>query len=397
MLTDPQSALRPEEKLLLALCRLDFNQQLINKIKEVSERIEDWDYFVRLSNEHGIIALVWHNILVTDIRDNLPTFCAETLHSGYMKSLVRNSFLWKMFSEIKELAEKSNIPVIPLKGLALEKTVYGNTGLRQMIDIDILVRQEQAALLRNILLSNGFESVPMISRFHEKIMPAYGKHLPELFRNGVAVEIHFKLFEQKGNLTTEEFFPKAHVRKDNENEPGLLLPDPQLLFLYLIKHLAWHEKRGLSQLRLYTDLILMITAYNKEILNLQLIKYAQHANLWEPLVEKLYLMEIYWNIKLPSWIKEHLRTNDFNKIQQDFKKFLRTPFVSDSIEEQENLYSLINDVPGFSNKILLLAGHIFPSLDYVKYRYNTNSTIKTILYYPVRWMIQFTKLFNLKN
>ncbi len=190
----PQHQLTAEEKLLISLCRLNFNEEQKSEIRDLMKEVKDWDHFVNLSNEHGIVALCWYNINETGNSNNLPERQLEILHLAYLKNLTRNTFLFNQLKEIVSLSKNEKIKIVLLKGLALEKTVYGNKGLRQMNDIDILVRQDKAASLRRILLKNGYKSAPLVSSFHENIMPAYGKHLPEMYKNGISTEIHFKLF-----------------------------------------------------------------------------------------------------------------------------------------------------------------------------------------------------------
>src|SRR5664280_884465 len=230
---DYLSQLLPEEKLLLCLCRLSFSDQQKAEICDLVKQITNWPRFVTLANEHGIIALCRHNLVTLHCDATIPEKYREILHAGYLKSLSRNTKMFELLKEVLSIAASENIKVVLLKGLALEKTIYGNSGLRQMNDLDILVRIEDAIKLRNLLLKNSFKSQPAISPLHEKILPSYGKHLPEMYKNGLSVEIHFKLFEQKGNSLTEQFiensmslyeFPDS---KTFHPEPETRNPEPQ--------------------------------------------------------------------------------------------------------------------------------------------------------------------------
>ena len=54
--------IRNEEILLLGLCRLSFSKAQTGKIRELVKSVSDWEYFASLANEHGIAALVFHNL-----------------------------------------------------------------------------------------------------------------------------------------------------------------------------------------------------------------------------------------------------------------------------------------------------------------------------------------------
>ena len=215
-MSDYLSQLLPEEHLLLSLCRLNFTGKQEQDIKSLVLKISDWNYFIRQANEHGIIALAWYNIFTTGNSQFIPDEIAQKLHAGYLKSLAYNTFVHNHLEEVASLTSVENISLVILKGLALEETVYGNKGLRQMTDIDILVKQEDAIKMRKILLGNGYESAPFISPIFEKKMFLHGKHLPEMYKNGLSVEIHIKLFAQRGNSLTEEFFDKAYLFPENK-------------------------------------------------------------------------------------------------------------------------------------------------------------------------------------
>ncbi len=71
-MTDPLPHLTTEEKLLISLCRLDFSEDQKSEIRELMKEIKDWDHFVGLANNHGIIALMAYNIRETGLTDQFP-------------------------------------------------------------------------------------------------------------------------------------------------------------------------------------------------------------------------------------------------------------------------------------------------------------------------------------
>src|SRR5450759_4479599 len=106
--------------------------------------------------------------------------------------------------EVLRLLNGENIKTVLLKGLALEFSVYGNAGLRQMSDVDVLISREQCIEARKLLISNGYVSLPVKSVFHELIIADFGKHLPSLIKNGTSVETvsytHLRAHETRHDL-----------------------------------------------------------------------------------------------------------------------------------------------------------------------------------------------------
>lgn len=392
-MSDFSKHLLPEERLLISLCRLMFNEEVKLAIRDIILSISDWEKFIRLANDHGVIALCWFNIAETGYSGNIPKQYFEILHNGYLKSLARNIRIFDLLDYVLDIADEEEIKIVLIKGLALEKIIYGNRGLRQMNDLDILVRKEDAIKLRDHLLKNGFESQPIISPLHEKILPSYGKHLPEMYKNGLSVEIHFKLFDQKGNSLTRTFFDSSEpcALSSELKVTNLSLPSPLYHFIYLVKHLEKHESGGTSQFRLYSDLVILSSQYREKILKKDLFDYASTAGLEKALSEKLFLLNIFWGIDLSSCDLNIPEPIDKDKVIENFLHFLRHPKDMRTDDDSESLLRPMKEMENISHKFLFIIGYLFPSISFMKYRYKAHSTIKAILYYLVRW----TKLIKL--
>jgi hypothetical protein len=435
-MNNPFDKLLPEEKLLLRLCRLEFSAAQKEEIATLVKQVSDWDQFVRLANEHGIIALCWNNIVALRTDDNLPASCLEQLHKGYLASVARNTRIFSLLGEVAGIAKDEGIDLIILKGLALEKTIYGNRGLRQMNDLDILVKSEHAIKLRKALLKNGFESIPMISSLHEKILPSYGKHLPELYKDGLSVEIHFKLFDQKGNSLTEQFiensmpvyeFPDSitinaerktrnpkretpNAKRETQNaeretrnaEPETVLnphpiphtPYPLYHFIYLVKHLAKHEAGRVSQLRLYTDLTLLLPQVINQLVNSRATEFIALTGLDDSLSEKLFLLQSFWDIEIPAEGSLKMNEAEQGKVSERFIQFIRHPKDMRNDEKPDSLLKPLREFEGLWPKVLFITGYLFPSIKFMKYRYKLNSGFAAILYYPVRWYKMLSLIFT---
>lgn len=344
---------------------------------------KDWNHFVNLANEHGIVALSWYNITETGNSVFIPSEYLGKLYRSYLISLTRNTYLYDQLSKILELIKKEGIIIVLLKGLALEKTVYGDQGLRQMNDLDVLVPRDKVLNLRKILINNGFMSLPLKSPLYEYIILDIGKHIPALIKDDCSVEIHHNLFGTNDITLTQEFIARSFPVKINDQEA--FIPSPQLFFLYLVAHLDYHELNEGSQLRQYADLILLLDSYYEEIINKQLIDFAVDAKLETQLAGKLYLLNTFWKISYPGWLTEFISRYD-NSLQLDkFMLFLSHPKDNPIEDISSNYINQIKFIPGIFKKTLYIAGFIFPSIGFMKRRYKTKTWLGTVFYYPVRW------------
>lgn len=253
MITDPLSLLSAEEKLLLSLCRLEFSEEKKSEIRELMKEVKDWDRFVKLVNNHGIIALTAYNIREAGLTDHVPEEAMKILDNGSMQSMVRNAWLVQRWNEVNSILSEAGIKHILLKGMALEHTIYGAKGLRQMTDNDILVKNEDAMKAWLLLQKHGFIPEMIKSPLYRKIITEIGKHMPTLVKDGYAVEIHNRLFrESEKNGKLNNAIDNA-FEIDIEGTKAFILKD-DINLDFLKEHLQYHLVSGGAQLRLFLDM-----------------------------------------------------------------------------------------------------------------------------------------------
>ena len=321
----------PEEKLLVSLCGLQFDEEQIATISGYLGKVNDWSFFTRLANEHGIIALVRYNIRECGLEMKIPVDSMTVLENGYMQSLVRNTWLTERWKEVNTILGNKGIKHILLKGMALEHTIYGARGLRQMNDNDILIKSEDAFKAWYLLQQEGFTLEPFKSPLLKKIMFEFGHHLPALYKDGYSVEIHHKLLnkEKTDNIDVNYLFDNSVEIFVGGIKAFMLRPDLHLIFL--IDHFERHALSGNCQLRLYTDIILL-----------------------------------------------------------DRKSTLTMPysFISNPNQENNSRYhkasykATIMKIPG-KHRLRFIIGDMFPSLKWMKKRYKC-SNLKAVMHYPER-------------
>jgi hypothetical protein len=374
--------IRDEERLLLELCRLEFSDEQINRIRSLFAVITDWPWFSNLANEHGVAALVWYNLEKYQLHSGIPEDVAYFLKCTLMRSLGRNTFNTESMGNVLRLLNAENIKVVILKGLALENSVYGSQGLRQMSDVDILINRDECIKARKILISNGYESLPVKSFFHKQILAYYGKHLPSLIKNGTSVEIHHELFGERKNLMTKMLYDSSYMVEIKGEKAWF--PQPQIFFLYLVKHLWLHELNNESQLRLYTDLIVLIEKNNYEILNYNLLKCASDAGMSDILAWHLEPLRDIWGVSLPGWINDFIDKWHNEDFINRFFFFLRSPKNNPPVDKAGFYRHILGEIPGFHRKFLFVLGDLFPYVSFMKNRYKCKSTWRVLLYYPHR-------------
>ena len=379
---NPDPGIRSEEALLLSLCRLRLTDETTAKIRSLCPGVTDWNYFSKLTARHGVDALVYLNLGKAGLLQDIPSAVAGRLKNAMMISLSRNISHSLVMGEVLKMLNGNNIKTVLLKGLALELSEYGNTGLRQMSDIDILVKKEQCLEARNILLRSGFRSLPVKSVLHRPILSSIGKHLPTLIKSSVSVEIHTELFGAGARGLTDVLVNNSY-EIDLEGQKAYI-PQPALFFLYLVRHLFLHELKRESQLRLYTDLTVLIDNHRDEIFNPMLLLYAGEAGLEKILSQKLESLKIFWDIELPDWLNDFTAKHHDPSAAGSFIFFLKSPGDNILPDNSASYRQAIRDIPGFHRKLLYVAGDILPTISFMKKRYRCSSTLRALLHYPLR-------------
>lgn len=414
-----------EEKLLLRLSRLSFSNEQKKEIASLVEQIQNWSIFVKLATNHGISALVYNNLKEAGFMDRLPDEAVKFLQAAYLKSLSRNTILYEEYCGLKEILAEAGIAPVLLKGMALELTVYGNMGLRQMNDIDLFIDRNICLKAWELLISKGYLPQQLKSRLHEKLILDIGKHLPELYKDGISFEIHHRLFDYSsgprapalGTTFTKptavkkpsSFALRASADRSADRSAGKqgleiisIESNDQVQrtevdgtihtflvkeyhFLYLVKHLHYHEKaKAESQLRLYNDLCQVMLQCTQDIKSSGIVELAQKLGLVEILFEKLYILHVFWGMPLPQEIDSALTEGQKNRARELFVHFLRSPKENKVTNRGRAYRNTLNNIPGVANKIRYIAGDIFPSIKFMKERYNISSNLKACLFYPLR-------------
>ncbi len=377
-------------KLLLLLGRTEFTGEEKDRIISEFESFSSWKQFASLAVRHGIAALIWQNITDLGLEKMVPETERVLLGGLRFKSIARVAWITEAAAEVTGLLENAGIRVVLLKGLALEHTVYGSRGLRQMSDADLLVAPSDALRARDILQSHGFESMPMKSPLYKHIILDLGNHLPELRRGGLSVDLHYRLFGPEGEDMVSKAVGDSEVISDGRGTFRIL--PPMTSFLALVNHIYKHEVKGEFQLRLWTDIYLLLQKYGSSIMTAGLPAAAEEAGIQKEARIVMTVMEQVWGVAVPGVMRA--RTPDEEAKAGRFMHDLMHPGAVESISQREMFNRNLASLKSFRKKAIFIIGDIFPSVGFMKRRYGCNSAAGAVLRYPHRlgkiaWILGF--------
>lgn len=390
-------------RLMLLLSRVEFCDDEKEQIFAEANGFSGWKLFTKLVVEHGVAALVWQNICDLSLDGQVPETERIMLEALRMQSIARVAFISDISADVVKNLENEGIRVVLLKGLALEHTVYGNRGLRQMSDADLLVAPENALKARDILIREGFVSMPMKSPLYRYIVLDLGNHLPELHRGGVSVDLHFRLFgadseemskravdesEEISGRAVEEFEETSNEADEKSGaitrEDGIFhVLDPLTAFLNLVSHIRKHEVKGEFQLRLWVDIYLLLSKHGGRIISDIMPAAAAQAGISDEVRVVMTIMQQVWGVVVPPGMRA-LPGSDEEKKAGGFMHALICPGSVAPVSQRAMFTANIRSMKSLRKKMIFIVGDLFPSFDFMKRRYGCRSALSTLLFYPHR-------------
>ena len=136
---------------------------------------------MKLADLHGVGSMVRHR-LVSD--SGLP---------GGREHATRRTLVFTAdLNRILDLLRQANLPVIPLRGPVLGHLLYGDAAAREYSDLDILVRREDFARAREVLLAN-FCTLQSPDKITQDCAFRWGSEVSLRSPSGTAIDVHWEL------------------------------------------------------------------------------------------------------------------------------------------------------------------------------------------------------------
>jgi len=239
----------PEDELCLLLARGQLSPPAQERARELLESPLRWDLLLERAREHQVFPLLYRNLRSVEFHRVPETVRAE-LRDAFRLNAAWNTFLAGELARVLRLLNESRVPVVPLKGVTLAESLYGDSAFRVCYDIDILVPPSDAAHARRLLLAHGYSS-PFTEEFFVKHQLGTGAECP-LFGQKQALscllEVHWTLLQhsRKDDEAIRDLWSQARP-KDYFGVPAYALT-PEWEFLYLAWHAAYHKWNTLKWL-----------------------------------------------------------------------------------------------------------------------------------------------------
>ena len=232
------------ERLIALLSGREINVQKLGDL--------DWERIIGLAQKNSVAPVLFASLKAKDVTP--PLTSAERIRKIYLTSAARNTRIFHEVGKILRALQAANIPVIPLKGIWLAESVYGNIALRSMGDVDLWVARSQLDAARQVMHSLGYSSRSKTNR-PQALLDALGGETQMFKTNAPMVELHWKVFPGEWLRHTaridEQVIWQRTLPHNRENVRQLSAEDA---IIHICVHLAVHHQMSDAALRTLVDL-----------------------------------------------------------------------------------------------------------------------------------------------
>jgi len=149
-----------EEELIRIISRVELDEPLAMRFKEIVCGSPDWNLVIKLCEIDWLTPLLYHHLKSHNLLEDgsLPADIAEKLKSDYYNNSLRNMLLIEECGKIFGILTEKKIDAMVLKGIFFAECFYKNIALRPVSDIDLLIKREKIGAVNDILVSLGYLS-----------------------------------------------------------------------------------------------------------------------------------------------------------------------------------------------------------------------------------------------
>jgi hypothetical protein len=245
---------RPAHDLLLACATWNASGRELDRVSALVNGRVDWDAWFEMVRWHRLVPHAQR--LLGAPRAITPPDVAAGLTKETIAIAAGALARARQLAVLLEMMRAADVRALPFKGPALSLAAYGDLGVRDSTDLDIVVLPADLDAARDVLLAAGYVSRAGMSRAQERVLQAgYGHFTYDAPGGGAMVELHWRFAARRypWSIPAEEVFARA-VTIDLAGTP-VPSPDPADQLLLQLMHGARHQWERLEWLVAFVQLL----------------------------------------------------------------------------------------------------------------------------------------------
>ena len=398
-MSDKQSilTLTATDRFILLASKLNILARDIAEIDACLADITDWDAFAIQVIKRGVAGFVFKKLPLLKNKNLISESVLLQIEQAYLFTVNRSLLLFGHFSNVVNALQQADIEVIALKGVYLSEHLYGEIGLRQFSDIDLLIRPDKALKAVEILHGLGYryrEAVPVSEFIRQK---SDYVHLPPMILNGVSIELHVKLHRgsEKFSMNIERVFVTKIPALINGNEAFAL--DTMHQLIHIAVHAHKHFEEGNVNFSSFVDLANLVDTIPDDFYSKSFEKLCEVYGVTEIVFRYMLLAYEFFQLnKIPTAILDKyskcVKTKHKNKFVMYLQGYKYTEPTKTAIPGHINNLRLLTTP---IDKAKYLFDLFFPPKSFMLDKYNIRNEKLYLLYYPYRYLTIFSGLWHI--
>ncbi len=282
----------------------------------------DWETLQREARRHRVLSLFYH-VLEKLLGPRLPSPILDRIQQHRRGVRVQNTFVIQELKRVTQRFEEAGVPLLVMKGPVLAETAYGDIALRQSVDADVAVPEDQFSEADRLLQEIGYEHAAK-----RKALTGWRKSLAryldgqwEFARgNAFVLDVHTRLMPPRYSFPSDfhRFWQRARrVQLTEEAAVQGFSPEDQVLVL------AHHGiKNQWRALRHVVD-IAAVVREEEDLDGERLLSRAEKMEVTRALILALCLAGDLLDITLPTDDNEWSLSDSMQDVAAAIKTYLQ--------------------------------------------------------------------------
>lgn len=203
-----------EQVLLLLLSRLYFSSVPKSAVEEfIADHTINWPLLRKIAREHGISSFIYHTITAHQIAVD-PDLVVQ-LKNRYYANRIKNFRQIQAAVSLSRKFKERGITIIPYKGAVFSHSYYADLTLRESVDIDFLISQDDLEAVEDYFIEENYNPLTTVPRPYLRYYRTFYKdivyHKPD--EKLGSIELHWRLMDRfSGDYPSYDFFSPHVVR-----------------------------------------------------------------------------------------------------------------------------------------------------------------------------------------